>query len=190
MIVCIHPALIKGAYASSRTSGGMRWTRAHHLTRDASLRSAKACSPDPPMLGSSSPKIPGKRRWLSSRTPGRARYKPQNHCAGKAGMFRRTCIRSCAFCLLSRTRGGGCDRSIRLSLRPCSSRVMFRKTRVFPAARMRLRGSDPVRAYALRRVLLFDILAGKTKRAYRWPLVWAVQWPQLTLVRLPKSVPN
>jgi hypothetical protein len=49
------------------------------------------------------------RRWLTSRTPGRARYKPQNHCAGKAGMFRRTCITRVLLRFLPCTRDCGCD---------------------------------------------------------------------------------
>ncbi len=43
---------MRGASRSSRTWRGMRWTLAHQLTSDAAA-TAKACGPDPPMLGSS-----------------------------------------------------------------------------------------------------------------------------------------
>jgi hypothetical protein len=33
----------------------------------------------------------GKRRWLSSPDTGESAYKSSNHCAGSAGLFRRTC---------------------------------------------------------------------------------------------------
>ena len=98
MIVCAHPAPIGGAYASSRTSGGRRWTRgSDEGCGPACGKSVWSRSPDaginPQVKG------PGGTVAKKSRTPRRARHKPQNHCAGKAGMCRRTCITRVRFAL-------------------------------------------------------------------------------------------
>jgi hypothetical protein len=53
MISIRHPASTRGAYASSRTWGGLRWTQ--HMSRDERhvLRTTKACGPGTPGLVSS-----------------------------------------------------------------------------------------------------------------------------------------
>jgi hypothetical protein len=52
VVVYAHPARTQGAYASSRTSGGERWTRAASTDEGCGRRTAKACGPDLPTLGS------------------------------------------------------------------------------------------------------------------------------------------
>ena len=128
MIVYAHPAPIGGAYASSRTSGGMRWTRAASSDEGCGRRAAKACGPDLPMLGSSS----------GSRARGDGGYRAGHR--GERAISRKTLRREgrnvsaylyslvCFLCFLPRTRGCGCDRSIRLSLRPLSFRRVPRLT--------------------------------------------------------------
>jgi len=91
----------RGGSRSSRTRGGMRWTRwcrkpSDTLTafaeasagsrpgeaswRRRELRTAKSCGPDAPTLASSWRDDPAQRRWQESpvagRSPGRARNKP------------------------------------------------------------------------------------------------------------------
>ena len=71
------------------------------------VRTAKSCGPDLPMLGSSSQaKQPAGDGGNKARFTGESTYKPLNHRAGKAGLFRRTCgPNSYAFCCI---RGYGC----------------------------------------------------------------------------------
>ena len=65
-----HPASTRGAYASSRTRGGMQWTRMASQDERCRKRTAKACGPDLPTLGSSLSMIIGKRRWQKSPVTG------------------------------------------------------------------------------------------------------------------------
>src|SRR6202166_1532887 len=55
-ISCISTLVLshlRGGSRSSRTRGGMRWTRGSALTNGAVARTAKSCGPDTPTLVSS-----------------------------------------------------------------------------------------------------------------------------------------
>ncbi len=54
MVHSLHPVPARGAYASSRTRGGTRWTWAASSDERCGLRTAKSCGPDAPGLASSS----------------------------------------------------------------------------------------------------------------------------------------
>jgi hypothetical protein len=104
----------RGVSRSSRTRGGMRWTRgvgaevgcragqpvsgSRCARRTTPMRTAKPCGPGTrgwcqAVGGEFGPT--GSRRHQAGRdggktnsSPGRARHKPSNHCAGNAGVFR------------------------------------------------------------------------------------------------------
>jgi hypothetical protein len=91
------------ATASARNRGRRAVLRAREqLTacrRTAVLRTAKSCGPDAPTLASSFAETPFAQPGVTrqypqgdggkkARSPGRARSKPLNHCAGKAGLNR------------------------------------------------------------------------------------------------------
>jgi hypothetical protein len=65
-----YPASQRGGSRSSRTRGGMRWTRAALLTRALTLRTAKSCGPDAPTLASSWRRQLRWRRWQTSPVTG------------------------------------------------------------------------------------------------------------------------
>ena len=93
MVYLARPALIKrGASRSSRTLGAGCDGRVGALGRSARMRTAKPCGPGLPTLRSSSQAMTLRATVaIKARTPGRARDKPSNHCAGNAGSFRWTC---------------------------------------------------------------------------------------------------
>jgi hypothetical protein len=66
----------RGGSRSSRTRGGMRWTRGLRKTNAGSSRTAKSCGPGAAVLALSFADHSVKRRWQQSRSPGRARSKP------------------------------------------------------------------------------------------------------------------
>src|SRR5262245_7322046 len=73
----MHPASSRGAYASSRTRGGLRWTKAVSRDERRGWRTAKTCGPGTPGLvpsarGDDMRATVTKRSW----TPGRARTTP------------------------------------------------------------------------------------------------------------------
>ena len=109
----------------------------HHLTRDAAGGRQRRVVPIPRRWDQVCRRYPASDGGYQARTPGRARYKPQNHCAGKAGMFRRTCIHSCAFCAFYLAREAAGATCIRLSLRPprakriCKTRALASRERIF-----------------------------------------------------------
>ena len=70
------PASARGAYASSRTWGGMRWTQAVSLDERRCARTAKACGPGAPTLALRSRVYPADDGGKRARSPGRARDKP------------------------------------------------------------------------------------------------------------------
>src|SRR6185437_2495817 len=85
----------RGALANVTNVGagcGGRWPRRRARKRAdvrRELAPAKPCGPDAPRAGV---KFLSSKRCLGamvskSRSPGRARHKPSNHCAGKAGVF-------------------------------------------------------------------------------------------------------
>src|SRR5882757_5920245 len=90
------------------------------------------------------------RRWQESRSPGRARYKLVNHCAGNAGLPPLTCMLVCVFFCASCTRDRGC------SVHPVFPAPLFLEgqrsctTRTHRAAGMRAR----VKSTSLRGALL------------------------------------
>src|ERR1700748_3892160 len=57
--------------------------------RAASMRTTKPCGPDAPRAGVKSQRSESFSEAMvsKSRSPGRARHKLSNHCAGKAGVF-------------------------------------------------------------------------------------------------------
>jgi hypothetical protein len=65
-----RPASQRGGSRSSRTRGGMRWTRAAPKTRALIPRTAKSCGPDAPTLVSSFAKQFARRRWQESPVTG------------------------------------------------------------------------------------------------------------------------
>ena len=101
-----------GAYASSRTLAREAMDAMASHDEGCRARTAKSCGPDPPTLGSTLRAQEPGGRWLSSPDTGEITYKPQNHCAGKAGSLRlnlwfSSCARyPCYLC----TRGRGCSR--------------------------------------------------------------------------------
>jgi hypothetical protein len=78
---------------------------------------AKACGPDPPMPGSSRVGMTRAATVTNkARTPGRARHKPLNHCAGKAGFVSvEPVVTAACFPCCRRAMGAASARS---SLRP------------------------------------------------------------------------
>jgi hypothetical protein len=129
-------SLTRGGSRSSRTRGGMRWTqqhqaregvrravireRARRARRMALKRTAKPCGPgirgwcqaaggdfDP--TGSISHQAGGDGGKRNS-SPGRARHKPSNHCAGNAGVPRLYLYARVRISLHSCTRGRGCSK--------------------------------------------------------------------------------
>jgi hypothetical protein len=108
------PARQEGRWPSSRTWGGMRWTRqrqaresvrravirewAQRARRTALTRTAKPCGPDTrgwvklPVAHSIQPDLlrhqAGGDGGQRNSAPGRARHKPSDHCAGNAGVLR------------------------------------------------------------------------------------------------------
>ena len=97
----------RGARERHERGGRLRWAlvplpRAKACGRMAGAAPVKPCGPDAPRAGV---KFPGGLRFpgamvSKSRSPGRARHKPSNHCAGKAGVFPAEPVCSCAFSLL------------------------------------------------------------------------------------------
>ena len=79
-ITCICSAVsshMRGVSRSSRTRGGMRWTRAALLTRALISRTAKSCGPDASTLASSLAEDNSAGDGdKQARSPGRARNKP------------------------------------------------------------------------------------------------------------------
>ena len=99
------------------------------------MRTAKPCGPDAPRAGV---KFPGGLRFpgamvSKSRSPGRARHRPSNHCAGKAGVFPPNLSARVRYCLMPiahETAGAARTRS---SPRPLNSRArLFCKPRTKP----------------------------------------------------------
>ena len=92
----MHPTCpARGAFRERHERWGrLRWAlvsspRAKARGRTAGMASAKPCGPDAPRAGvkfSSSSRCLGA-MVSKSRSPGRARHKLENHCAGKAGVF-------------------------------------------------------------------------------------------------------
>src|ERR1700688_4145392 len=81
------------------------------------MRTAKSCGPDAPTLASSFagfvPRDDGGKR---ARSPGRARNKPLNHCAGKAGCSGEPVVTNARAFYNTRAAAGATG--TRLSLRP------------------------------------------------------------------------
>jgi hypothetical protein len=109
----VHPcAVLPGKRGGSRSSRNARWDAvdADAMTDEAGMtRTAKSCGPGAAVLASSWREVSRRRRWQESRSPGRARYKPQSHCAGKAGCLRWTCMLVCVFFVRNCTRDRGCS---------------------------------------------------------------------------------
>ena len=61
-----RPASTRGAYASSRTWGGMRWTQAVSQDERRWLRTAKSCGPGAPKQALRSRDMSRGRRWQPS----------------------------------------------------------------------------------------------------------------------------
>ena len=85
----------RGARERHERGGRLRWALASVAAREGvadvrrELAPAKPCGPDAPRAGVKFPRglrFPGA-MVSKSRSPGRARHKPSNHCAGKAGVF-------------------------------------------------------------------------------------------------------
>jgi hypothetical protein len=90
--------------------------------RSAAVRTAKACGPDPPMLGPSLAGDPQRRRWLKSRAHrGERAISRKTIAQGTPDCFGcpvMACVRKSAFPLHARLAGAA---SIRCSLRPLHS---------------------------------------------------------------------
>jgi hypothetical protein len=82
-----RPAPARGAYASSRTRGGMRWTQAVSLDERCCARTAKACGPGAPTLALRSRVSPADDGGKRARSPGRARYKLLKPLRGECRMY-------------------------------------------------------------------------------------------------------
>ena len=84
------PSRWRGVSRSSRTRGGMRWTRVALLTKALGLRTAKSRGPDTPTLVSSSreAKLLGGDGGKQARSPGRARNRPLKPLRREGRMFR------------------------------------------------------------------------------------------------------
>ena len=81
------PSHKRGVSRSSRTLMRDAMDAAAREDEARISRTAKACGPDPPMLGSSLRAMISRATVTKkARTPGRARHKPHNHCAGDAGV--------------------------------------------------------------------------------------------------------
>jgi hypothetical protein len=119
------------------------------------LRTAKSCGPGARRLASSVAVMrsvqPGA-RILSrkatgatvQRSPGRARHKPSNHCAGKAGRYGFTCMPLCRFFTATSHSGPRVPAGARSSLRPLSIEGDARcKARAKCAARMSSHVNQP-----------------------------------------------
>src|SRR5882724_2210208 len=64
------PVPLRGVTRSSRTWGGMRWTRMVLKDEGRRLRTAKSCGPDAPTLASSLWRQLRRRRWQESPVTG------------------------------------------------------------------------------------------------------------------------
>ena len=116
MIHSGRPAPARGANASSRSWGGMRWTRKSSHDGRRRMRTAKSCGPGAPWLAPSRRSNPQATVTKKSWTPGRARNTPEHHCAGKAGCRGVPVVtNSCGSSLP--TRGYGCEQRTRF---PCA----------------------------------------------------------------------
>jgi hypothetical protein len=122
VVVFVRPASDqRGVRVVTNVGSRMRWTLVAARDERQLRRTAKACGPDPPTLGSSPWTISWATVATKPGTPGRARYRSSHHRAGNAGVFGVpvvTCLRAFFMC----TQGCGCGRGIRHSLRPLSSR--------------------------------------------------------------------
>ena len=76
----------RGGSRSSRTCGGMRWTRWRRQTNAACCVRRSRVVLTSQWLASSLRSHPQATETTKPDSPGRARYKPSNHCAGKAGL--------------------------------------------------------------------------------------------------------
>ena len=84
------------------------------------LRTAKSCGPGAPMQALSLREMLRERRWQSSRFTGEITYKPQNHRAGKAGVYPPVPVVNALFAQFF-ARGPRVHAATRSSLRPLIS---------------------------------------------------------------------
>ena len=138
-ISTINPAvssLTRGGSRSSRTRGGMRWTRqrqAREGVRRAVIREWTRRAGRTALKRTAKPCGPGTRGWCqavggefdptgsichqagsdggkTNSSPGRARHKPSNHCAGNAGVPRLYLYARVRISLQHCTRDRGCSK--------------------------------------------------------------------------------
>jgi hypothetical protein len=114
-----HPVPARGAYRDRHGRGARGCDGRRRFARRAEwLRTAKSCGPDAPTLASSCcDENHSGDGGKKARSPGRARSKPSNHCAGKAGLPPLTCMLMCVCCYIFAHETAGAART-RLSLRP------------------------------------------------------------------------
>jgi hypothetical protein len=128
MCIIRCPASARGANASSRSWGGMQWTRVCLQTNGTSA-CGKGVWSWRPWAGVKPCKTfckatVTKRSW----TPGRARNKPSNHCAGNADALALPVVTN-SYAFLFCIRGYGCGQAPGI---PCAlflSRAVRRSTR-------------------------------------------------------------
>src|SRR5664279_359524 len=88
----------------------MRWPQAALLTRALGMRTAKSCGPDASTPASSLREaIFASDGDKKARSPRRARHKPSNHCAGKAGLLPLNLYARVRFFAQFCTRDRGCS---------------------------------------------------------------------------------
>jgi hypothetical protein len=84
---CTVPSPQRGVSRSSRTRGGMRWTRGSALTKRCFSWTAKSCGPDAPTLVSSWRSYPPTTMARKPGSPGRARNKLLKPLRGECRVF-------------------------------------------------------------------------------------------------------
>jgi hypothetical protein len=104
-----RPASARGAYASSRTWGGMRWTQAVSLDERRCTRTAKSCGPDTPTLVLRPRDFPADDGGKRARSPGRSRISRKTIAWGMPGVSGASAVNTRVHTPTTmRTRGCGC----------------------------------------------------------------------------------
>ena len=110
MIVSRPSCPDQGTYASSRTWGGMRWTRMRSPDERRNWRTAKSCGPGTPRLVPSLSMTSLQATVTrTSRTPGRARSSVNTIAQGMPVIAARPVVTEARVVLFFPTRGYGCS---------------------------------------------------------------------------------